>query len=125
MAGKHGTLREYYRAYSRYGGTPPIPNWADSKRGDTRDGHVWKLLYVPVLAISTALLVPVMLALQQPVGTPTLGALGALWVMSQGFLSMWLAQPVADWWADLPRRGLPQIDFQYDAGTAPGVEVSD
>lgn len=116
MPGEYGTIRQYVRAHWECGGKPPIPEWSDHSRGEPRSRPVWIALLVTSLAFGIVPLLPVIAVLPQDPSTPLVASLAFLWFSAAYHVTGMVLNPLADWWGDLPRRGLAKVEAEYDAG---------
>ena len=114
MPGEHGSLSEYFAAYDEFGGTPPIPDWAGKARGEKRSLRTWLALLPLTVIGGIAPGIAVMTAL--PAEAPLLVWVSVTFMMvaAMYLVSHLIAQPIHDWWEDIPRHGLSAVD---DGGT--------
>lgn len=118
MTGKYGSLVAYIRAYQQYGGTPPIPEFADVERGDPRPKWHWRALFIPTAFIALLPVAVIESEMSAPLTSPELAALGLAWIGVVHVVAMMLTQPFSDWWRDVPRYGLATVDTTADAQEA-------
>lgn len=110
MTGSYGSLVDYVRVYGQYGGTPPIPEWSETQRGDPRPARLWMGLFIPTAVVA---LIPVAIlgSAMPELTTPALWSLVLAWFGLVHLISSMLAQPVCDWLADVPRHGLETVEY--------------
>lgn len=112
MTGKYGSLLSYFRAHGEYGGKPPIPEWADTKRGERRPTVASLLVFIATFGVAATQPLYLVWALG-PVSASQTSVLVALVLSCTGLafmVEMTVGQPFLDWYHDVPRRGLPQVD---------------